>query len=763
MSRLGTARNKSTTATEPTRRNRELAEHIAEQMEAEFNQLNHKDRYLRFLKAMSYFTNYSVRNIMRIHTQKPGATKIAKYGEWRELGRQTRYGEKSFAVYVPVITENEETVKTEKIDPETGLPMFDEQGDSILEDEVVETKNLHYMLENVFDIAQTKPINKDEKLKGLVNVVSGHIDHCEVFIQALENTSPVEIVYEKDIRADESDGGADAAADAVNYRCIYGDKIIIRAGMGSTDTIASLFHGIAEEIVVGGCGISNINDNAKKDTTVIDSICTVLYHKYNLFSDAHGFDFYDLEALPSDDTEGLIKLLDYIRQISGRLSKSVDKKFIMQCAMRGLDYEEEKPEVSPETVVAYDERSISMVGTEHVLRDIRITDQDNSAEDVSVSAETEEVSEKTRASENEVPRYDGEEDIDTENSFIDAPEDSFAVYQLQDVPQTRRLKGQPMSALQGWGERVDRARYRIVYTGFMQESDTPGIVYGNLREALPDGFDGKPINVGDVFSFKQNGTIKSYFVDRNTEKTGLKLLDTFIGDADTVEVVAEVRAEDTPEPQDHTPATNETQSETTSEEPPPSKVLQTSVAAPEIQKPTQNQRSAQNQEPTQNKKSVHPVSQPQQLSDEHKRVANCMSIIDRAIQSNKLDPKRYDLGAAINDVVESCKNTDIKLTLAYLSLHKDDISFENKEWAGEYLDDSKAKGVDIDIIPFTTKNKVLNRFILLMRDILSKMKPTYEETSNKAKAKIEARKRAAAQAANANGVQPGVAGMSQWG
>jgi hypothetical protein len=66
------------------------------------------ERYLRF---SARFHDYSARNCLLILAQRPGASRVAGYRRWQELGRQVRRGEEGIRILAPVsrVVEDEGT------------------------------------------------------------------------------------------------------------------------------------------------------------------------------------------------------------------------------------------------------------------------------------------------------------------------------------------------------------------------------------------------------------------------------------------------------------------------------------------------------------------------------------------------------------------------------------------------------------------------------------------------------------------------------
>lgn len=94
-------------------------------------------QYRLFLTTMSKFHNYSIANLILIARQKPGATRVAGFVTWKDLGRWVKKGESGIAILAPVLPP-----KPKK-----------EEGE---EEEEVQLTPIYFKVVNVFDISQTE-------------------------------------------------------------------------------------------------------------------------------------------------------------------------------------------------------------------------------------------------------------------------------------------------------------------------------------------------------------------------------------------------------------------------------------------------------------------------------------------------------------------------------------------------------------------------------------------------------------------------------
>ena len=70
-----------------------------------------------YLAMLGRFHRYSLGNVLLIASQRPGATRVAGYRTWKQLGRQVKQGEKGIRILAPiVIRKKEETVSKDEDD-----------------------------------------------------------------------------------------------------------------------------------------------------------------------------------------------------------------------------------------------------------------------------------------------------------------------------------------------------------------------------------------------------------------------------------------------------------------------------------------------------------------------------------------------------------------------------------------------------------------------------------------------------------------------
>ena len=170
--------------------NKERLKDITDSIETGIKELFESDRYRQYLATMSRFHRYSVNNTMLIYMQRPDATHVAGFNKWRDqFGRSVKKGEKGIKIIAP--TPFKKKIEQQKLDPDTKLPLRDENGDIITEEKTVQIPMYRPVV--VFDVQQTA----GKPLPELAANLTGDVQNYEVFMEALRRSAPVPIFFEK--------------------------------------------------------------------------------------------------------------------------------------------------------------------------------------------------------------------------------------------------------------------------------------------------------------------------------------------------------------------------------------------------------------------------------------------------------------------------------------------------------------------------------------------------------------------------------------
>ena len=111
------------------------------------------DQFRLFLETMAKFHDYSIGNQMLIMLQKPGATRVAGFNTWKDMGRWVKSGEKGIAILAPIFSPRA-TCPTCATRIPKGSRFCPKCGESV--DIEVEVSPRSFRVVHVFDVAQTE-------------------------------------------------------------------------------------------------------------------------------------------------------------------------------------------------------------------------------------------------------------------------------------------------------------------------------------------------------------------------------------------------------------------------------------------------------------------------------------------------------------------------------------------------------------------------------------------------------------------------------
>lgn len=179
------------------------------------------EEYKRYLDTMAKFHSYSANNCIMIAVQKPDATLIAGYVDWRKkFHRNVRAGEKGIKIFAPApykITKKEEI----------------ENPDGTKEEVEKEVRVEAYRPVYVYDISQTE----GKELPELCHELKGCVDDFEKIRSAVEDIAACPITFEE-IRSG-----------AKGYYSLIENRIVIKKDMPEAQTVKTMVHELAHSIM----------------------------------------------------------------------------------------------------------------------------------------------------------------------------------------------------------------------------------------------------------------------------------------------------------------------------------------------------------------------------------------------------------------------------------------------------------------------------------------------------------------------------------
>jgi hypothetical protein len=288
-------------------RQKQLAE-LLKQAESGIKEVFNSDRYMDYLKTMSKFHNYSIRNILLIEAQRPDATRVAGYVAWRDkFQRQVQKGEKGIAIlgYTPKRIYEE----VFKRDPDTDKILLKRDGTP--QTERISRQIPSYTPVYVYDISQTD----GEPLPKLVSELQGDVTGYNDLMTALKEVSPFPIEFE-------------AMAGEKKGYCSYVDRrIAIKEGMSEAQTVKTAVHEITHMDLhspESNLNISQIIDRSTKEVEA-ESVAYVVCSHYGL--DTSDYSFGYLASWSSDkELKELTSSLDKIQKQAGDLIDRIDSR-----------------------------------------------------------------------------------------------------------------------------------------------------------------------------------------------------------------------------------------------------------------------------------------------------------------------------------------------------------------------------------------------------------------------------------------------------
>ena len=284
---------------------------ITAKLEQGVKDLFASDKYADYLKTMSRFHKYSTRNTLLIHLQKPDSSFVAGFTAWKKkFGRHVKRNEKAIKILAPtpfVVREEKE-----KLDPNTRLPVLDENGMPIIEE--IEHRLARFKAISVYDISQTD----GKPLPTLVQDLTGNVEQYMAFVNALRAVSPLPIVIE--YLSDNTDG-----------LCHYGEKILIREGMSEIQTVCAIIHELVHSRLHDlSLKITDDENTIPKDRRTeeveAESITFTVLNYFNLDTGDNSFG-YIAEWSKNRELKELNASLDVIRKTSAELIDEIDCKF----------------------------------------------------------------------------------------------------------------------------------------------------------------------------------------------------------------------------------------------------------------------------------------------------------------------------------------------------------------------------------------------------------------------------------------------------
>ena len=529
--------------------NKERIKEITAGIEKGIQELFESDRYRNYLTTMSRFHRYSLNNVMLIHAQKPDATLVAGFNKWKNsFGRHVKKGEKGIQILAP--TPYKIKQEEQKLDPDTKLPLLDENGEPVTEEKEVTIPM--FKVVSVFDVSQTD----GRPLPQISSTLTGDVAEYEVFLEALHRTSPVPISFQA------MEPGMDG------YFAPKKQEIFLREGMSQVQTICAAVHEIAHsklhdyehmtELADDGETILVPGEKSRNTEEVeAESISYAVCQYFGIETAENSFGYIATWSQGKELKE-LRASLETINKTSSELITGIEKHYREICKERGIQTETREQETSPETLSL--ESAPEAVPSPTPPKEQRPeyglplpdpTITPDMAERCGYSISDMYPLSKDRAMEllekdiviftlypdkpaeivfdvEDIISHDGffgitREDWqnihdtvpnrDVHQRFLDTPGDAYAIMQLkQDAPADLRFMG-----LKSLSSPSLPDNYDTVYIGPIASVQNQAATLENLFEIFnvnrPADFTGHSLSVSDIVALKQNGVVSYHYCD----------------------------------------------------------------------------------------------------------------------------------------------------------------------------------------------------------------------------------------------------------
>ncbi len=496
--------------------NKERLKEITARIEQGVKEVFTSGKYADYLRTMSRFTHYSTNNRILIYSQNPKASHVAGYQAWQnKFERHVIKGAKGITIIAP--TPYKKKIEEEKLDPDTKLPMLDDNGDVITEEK--EIKIPMFKPVTVFDISQTD----GKPLPVLAETLVGNVQNYDVFMEAVKRSSPVPIVIEP--MQENMDG----------YFSLSEQNIHLREGMSEVQTVCAAIH----EITHAKLHNSDAEEQKSHKTEEIEaeSVAYAVCAYYGIETDANSFG-YIANYTQGKSIDDLKNSLDLIGRTADGIISDIDRHYtnLMKDHEAEISADElpqpEPPEAILEPLPAPSVSLDVMHNYGYTDADMLPLSKDRALElaerDVTIYMLYSDNSEAMVFDTEDIVNFDGlfgitredwdaiKADVpvhDVEQRFLSNSADAMVVYQIkQDAPAELRFTG-----LDHLDSPPDKANYTAVYTrDLVPDDDTTRILenfYYIFNDDRPVDFTGHSLSVSDIIALKREGVVSYHYCD----------------------------------------------------------------------------------------------------------------------------------------------------------------------------------------------------------------------------------------------------------
>ena len=291
-------------------RQKEALDDVSKQVEEGIRKVFNNDNYRDYLKVVSRFHTYSFNNTVLIAAQKPDATLCAGFNAWKfKYGRHVKKGEKGIRIISPVKVK--ETVQEEKTDPNTGQPVFNEDGQLAATPKVVWKQR--FRASTVFDIGQTEGNPMSENLQMELRQLTSTQEGFDAFMAGLGDIS------HRQFRYAELPEGPDSFYDADSR------EIVIREGMEPGETLKAAVREASQQLLFDREQAGNRTADKTPETRELEAASAAYIICDHFGLDTSDFSFPSLDSWSSgQNLKTLRESGNTIRGTASQVIRSVE-------------------------------------------------------------------------------------------------------------------------------------------------------------------------------------------------------------------------------------------------------------------------------------------------------------------------------------------------------------------------------------------------------------------------------------------------------
>ena len=529
--------------------NKERIKEITAGIEKGIMELFESDRYRNYLTTMSRFHKYSLNNVMLIHAQRPNATLVAGFSKWKNsFGRHVKKGEKGIQILAP--TPYKIKVDKEKLDPDTKLPMLDDEGKPITEEKEVTIPMFKVVF--VFDVSQTD----GKPLPQISFSLTGDVAQYEVFMEALRRTSQVPITIEP------MEPGMDG------YFSLTKQAIFLREGMSQVQTVCAAIHEMAHSRLHNYEEMTELADdgetilvpgekNRNTEEVEAESISYAVCQYFGIETADNSFGYIATWSQGKELKE-LRASLETINKTSSELISGIEQHYREICKERGINLTadtpaQEQPHVPDVPEQALDEypmpdESLKAADLEACgyldgdmlplsrERAVELYDQDLTVYAIVHGGNAEMLFDReeldtqapgtvfavSREEWGQCPMFHEkiverqQHQVERENAFLAHGGDCFAIYQVKrDDPGNVRFMNTDW--MQSHVKAIERGSYDLIYTAPLTATGSTDAkleaIFEQFNLHRPVDYHSPSLSVSDIVAIKQNGVVSYHYCD----------------------------------------------------------------------------------------------------------------------------------------------------------------------------------------------------------------------------------------------------------